>query len=95
MGETPPRGTGACGAAIAHVLRGGDSPVTVQLDGGELEVEVGEDLHVDLTGWAVPVFAADDARQTLTACSRSASVSEVLRSVEALRSPMMSAHGMR
>jgi hypothetical protein len=33
--------------------------------------------------------------QTLTACSRSASVSEVLRSVEALRSPMMSAQGMR
>jgi hypothetical protein len=33
--------------------------------------------------------------QTLTACSRSASVNEVLRSVEALRSPMMSAQGMR
>ena len=31
-----------------------DSPVTVKLDGGELEVDVGEDLHVDLTGWAVP-----------------------------------------
>ena len=27
------------------------------LDGGELTVEVGEDLHVNLTGWAVPVFA--------------------------------------
>ena len=47
-------GTGATGAAVAHVLRGGDSPVTVELDGGELEVEVGEDLHVNLTGWAVP-----------------------------------------
>jgi diaminopimelate epimerase len=33
--------------------------VTVELDGGELEVEVGEDLHVDLTGWAVPVFAGE------------------------------------
>ena len=30
-------GTGACGAAVAHVLRGGDSPVTVRLDGGELD----------------------------------------------------------
>jgi diaminopimelate epimerase len=40
------------------VLRGGDSPVTVELDGGELEVDVGEDLHVDLTGWARPVYAA-------------------------------------
>jgi diaminopimelate epimerase len=26
------------------------------LDGGELEVEVGEDLHLSLTGWAVPVY---------------------------------------
>ena len=26
------------------------------LDGGELEVDVGEDLHINLTGWAVPVF---------------------------------------
>ena len=57
VGETMSSGTGATGAAIAHVLRGGDSPVTVRLDGGELEVDVGEDLHVDLTGWAVPVFA--------------------------------------
>src|SRR4051812_11767577 len=28
-GETTASGTGACGAAIAHVLRGGDAPVTV------------------------------------------------------------------
>jgi diaminopimelate epimerase len=33
--------------------------------------------------------------QTLTACSRSARVSDVLRSVEARRSPMISAHGTR
>jgi len=56
VGETASSGTGATGAAIAYVLRGGDSPVTVALDGGELEVDVGEDLHVNLTGWAVPVF---------------------------------------
>jgi diaminopimelate epimerase len=41
------------------VLRGLDSPVTVHLDGGDLEVEVGEDLHVDLTGWAVPVYTGE------------------------------------
>ena len=52
-------GTGATGAAVAAVLRGVDSPVTVRLDGGELEVEVGEDLHVDLTGWAVPVYRGE------------------------------------
>jgi diaminopimelate epimerase len=58
VGETMSSGTGATGAAVAHVLRGGSSPVTVELDGGELEVEVGEDLHVNLTGWAVPVYRA-------------------------------------
>ncbi len=58
MGETLSSGTGATGAAVAAVLRGVDSPVTVQLDGGELEVDVGEDLHVDLTGWARPVYRA-------------------------------------
>ncbi len=57
VGETLSSGTGACGAAVASVLRGGDSPVRVALDGGELEVDVGEDLHVDLAGWAVPVCA--------------------------------------
>ena len=56
VGETTASGTGATGAAVAHVLAGGDSPVTVVLDGGELEVEVQEDLHVNLSGWAVPVF---------------------------------------
>ena len=59
VGETLSSGTGASGAAVAHVLRGGDSPVTVRLDGGELEVDVDESLHVDLTGWAVPVYAGE------------------------------------
>jgi len=70
VGETLSSGTGATGAAIAHVLEGGAASadatalrvgagalVTVHLDGGELEVEVGEDLRVNLTGWARPVFA--------------------------------------
>ena len=57
VGETMSSGTGASGAAVAAVLRGVDSPVTVHLDGGDLEVEVGEDIHVNLTGWARPVYA--------------------------------------
>jgi diaminopimelate epimerase len=68
VGETMSSGTGASGAAIAYVLRGGDSPVTVRLDGGELRVDVGEDLHFDLTGWARPVYRgtlADDFRTEL------------------------------
>src|SRR3954451_1400805 len=59
VGETMSSGTGASGAAVAHVLRGGDSPVTVELDGGELEVVVDEALHFDLTGWAEPVYAGE------------------------------------
>jgi diaminopimelate epimerase len=57
VGETSASGTGAAGAAVAHVLTGGESPVTVVLDGGELVVEVEADLHVTLSGWAVPVFS--------------------------------------
>jgi diaminopimelate epimerase len=59
VGETMSSGTGACGAAVAAVLRGLDSPVTVHLHGGDLEVEVGEDLHVELTGWAMPVYRGE------------------------------------
>jgi diaminopimelate epimerase len=57
VGETMSSGTGATGAAVAAALRGVDSPVTVVLDGGELVIEVSEDLHVNLTGWARPVYA--------------------------------------
>jgi diaminopimelate epimerase len=57
-GETMSSGTGASGAAVAAVLRGVDSPLTVVLDGGELVVDVGEDMHVELTGWARPVYRA-------------------------------------
>ena len=56
VGETSASGTGATGAAVAYVLDGGSSPVTVVLDGGELEVGVGDELAINLTGWAVPVF---------------------------------------
>lgn len=59
VGETMSSGTGASGAAVAYVLRGGDSPVTVHLDGGTLEVDVDESLHVDLSGWALPVYAGE------------------------------------
>jgi diaminopimelate epimerase len=59
VGQTWSSGTGAIGAAVAHYLSGGAEQghlVTVGLAGGDLEVEVGEDLHVHLTGWAQPVF---------------------------------------
>ena len=65
VGETMSSGTGASGAAVAYVVRGGDSPVTVRLDGGELGVEVDEHLHVNLTGSAVPVYRGELAEEFL------------------------------
>jgi len=68
VGETASSGTGATGAAVAYLLTSphgralladGPAIVTVVLDGGELVVEVTEDLRVHLSGWALPVFAGD------------------------------------
>jgi diaminopimelate epimerase len=62
-GETSASGTGAIGAAVTHVLQGGRPPVTVLLDGGELEVQLSDELDVALTGSATPVYRgalADD-----------------------------------
>jgi diaminopimelate epimerase len=63
VGETLSSGTGACGAAVAAVLRGATSPVVVTLDGGELEVAVSDDLDVTLTGWAEPVYRGEFAEE--------------------------------
>ena len=59
VGETRSSGTGACGAAVSYVLEGGESPVTVRLDGGELKVAVNASLRVQLTGWALPVYRGE------------------------------------
>jgi diaminopimelate epimerase len=56
VGETMASGTGAAGAAVSAALRGVRSPVTVRLDGGDLEVEVDEHLRLKLSGWAAPVY---------------------------------------
>jgi len=69
VGETMSSGTGASGAAVAYVLQGGDEDVTVRLDGGELQVTVSEALHVDLAGWAVPVYAGELSEDLLAALS--------------------------
>ena len=65
VGETMASGTGATGAAVAATLRGVDSPVTVVLDGGELVVDVGEDMHVEMTGLARPVYAGTLSEEVL------------------------------
>jgi diaminopimelate epimerase len=59
VGETLSSGTGACGAAIVHFLHGGGSPLVVVLDGGDLVVDIDDQLSVTLTGWAEFVYGAD------------------------------------
>ncbi|MEZ5078342.1 MAG: diaminopimelate epimerase [Solirubrobacterales bacterium] len=69
VGETLSSGTGASGAAVTAFLRGAPSPIVVELEGGELTVEVGEDLSVRLDGWAEPVFAGELSPELLAALS--------------------------
>jgi diaminopimelate epimerase len=59
VGETLSSGTGASGAAVTAFLRGAASPITVELDGGELEVEISDELDVTLSGWAEPICSGE------------------------------------
>ncbi|HEY5977136.1 MAG TPA: diaminopimelate epimerase [Solirubrobacterales bacterium] len=67
VGETLSSGTGASGAAVTAFINGASSPITVELDGGELEVEVSADLDVRLTGWAEPVCSGELSAELLEA----------------------------
>jgi diaminopimelate epimerase len=67
VGETLSSGTGASGAAVAAHLAGSPGELTVELDGGELAVEIGEGLSVRLTGWAEPVYAGELSAELLRA----------------------------
>jgi diaminopimelate epimerase len=71
VGETLSSGTGACGAAVAATLRGVEGPVTVHLEGGDLEVAVGPQLELTLTGWAEPVFAGTLSEELVSALEAS------------------------
>jgi len=65
VGETLSSGTGASGAAVAAFLAGAPSPITVELDGGELKVEISPDLDVTLTGWAEPIASGELAPEMM------------------------------
>ncbi len=67
VGETLSSGTGASGAAVTAFLGGAQGPFVVELDGGELEVDVSEGLDVRLTGWAEPVYAGEASPELLQA----------------------------
>ena len=50
-GETLSSGSGSSATAVAAIVNGrAVSPVVVHLDGGDLTIEVGDDLAVRLTG---------------------------------------------
>jgi diaminopimelate epimerase len=59
VGETLSSGTGASGAAVAAYLAGATSPITVELDGGELVVEIGAQLELSLIGSASRVYTGE------------------------------------
>jgi diaminopimelate epimerase len=60
VGETQACGSGACAAAVAAIVDGHcDSPVTVEMPGGSVEVGVDDLLALTLTGTAEPVYAAE------------------------------------
>lgn len=67
VGETLSSGTGASGAAVTAFLRGAPSPITVELDGGELVVEISDDLDVTLSGWAEQICAGELSAELLSA----------------------------
>ena len=54
-----PGGALVGGAAVTAFLRGAESPLVVELEGGELQVAISPDLDVQLDGWAEPVFAGE------------------------------------
>ena len=70
VGETLSSGTGASGAAVAAVLDGAASPIRVELEGGELTVDVTDELDVRLTGTAERVYAGDLSGELLAALHR-------------------------
>ncbi len=63
-GVTMACGTGACAAASAAVskgLCGFDEPIAVKLDGGTLEITVGHDYRITMTGPAETVYEGETA----------------------------------
>src|SRR5687767_8869245 len=70
VGETLSSGTGASGAAVAAFLDGAPSPITVQLDGGRLTVEITDDLEMTLIGTAEPIYRGELSEALVRALHR-------------------------
>ena len=65
VGETLSSGTGASGAAVSAHLAGLGNSIKVLLDGGDLSVDIGDDLNVTLTGWAKHVYSGTLSNQSM------------------------------
>ncbi len=60
VGETRACGTGACAVAVAACRSGkAQSPMIVHLPGGDLEIEVDDDLNVTMTGPAEEIYSGN------------------------------------
>jgi diaminopimelate epimerase len=70
VGETLSSGTGASGAAVAAFLDGAQGPIIVRLDGGDLEVDISDELDVTLTGTAEPVYRGELSDELVRALER-------------------------
>ena len=70
VGETLSSGTGAAGAAVGAFLEGAPSPITVRLDGGELTVEISDELEMTLIGTAEPTCRGELSNELVRALDR-------------------------
>ena len=70
VGETLSSGTGASGAAVAAFLEGAPSPISVQLDGGELAVEITDELELTLIGTAEPILKGELSQELVSVLTR-------------------------
>jgi diaminopimelate epimerase len=60
VGETLACGSGACAVGVSAVLdHGCESPVTVHLPGGDLEIAIDDDLRVTMTGAAREIYTGE------------------------------------
>ena len=58
-GETLACGSGACAAAVVAHERGHASPICVCVPGGDLQISIGQDGHLKMTGPAQTVFTGE------------------------------------
>lgn len=78
VGETLACGTGACAVGVTSVLdHGAASPVLVHLRGGDLQIDVGDDLHVFMTGPAAEICRGTINLDAVVAASPSTTTEEI------------------